>query len=95
MIRAGAETARLAFDMPREPILSGDDADEPDPPQARYAALSHEVDHALRPQRMEDMVGQREVYERLKIAVDAARIREEPLGHILLDGPPGDGSARG
>jgi Holliday junction DNA helicase RuvB len=31
------------------------------------------------------------VYERLKIAVDAARIREEPLGHILLDGPPGLG----
>ncbi len=37
------------------------------------------------------MVGQREVYERLKIAVDAARIRREPLGHILLDGPPGLG----
>jgi Holliday junction DNA helicase RuvB len=40
---------------------------------------------------MEDMVGQREVYERLKIAVDAAQIRGEPLGHILLDGPPGLG----
>ena len=37
------------------------------------------------------MVGQRAVYERLKIAVDAARIRSEPLGHILLDGPPGLG----
>ncbi|HEX6960258.1 MAG TPA: Holliday junction branch migration DNA helicase RuvB [Lacipirellula sp.] len=57
----------------------------------RYAALSREEDQALRPQRMEDMVGQREVYERLSIAVDAARIREEPLGHILLDGPPGLG----
>jgi Holliday junction DNA helicase RuvB len=40
---------------------------------------------------MEDMVGQREVYERLMIAVDAARIRKETLGHILLDGPPGLG----
>jgi len=37
------------------------------------------------------MIGQREVYERLKIAVDAALIRGEPLGHILLDGPPGLG----
>jgi Holliday junction DNA helicase RuvB len=37
------------------------------------------------------MVGQQAVYERLKIAVDAARIRSEPLGHILLDGPPGLG----
>ena len=76
--------------MPREPILSADDAAELPQPSA-YAALTHEEDQALRPRRMEDMVGQREVYERLSIAVDAARIRSEPLGHILLDGPPGLG----
>src|ERR1700716_764628 len=40
---------------------------------------------------MKDMVGQREVYARLEIAVDAARKRGETLGHILLDGPPGLG----
>ena len=40
---------------------------------------------------MRDMVGQREVHERLGIAVDAASKRGEPLGHILLDGPPGLG----
>jgi Holliday junction DNA helicase RuvB len=50
-----------------------------------------DVDHALRPQRMRDMVGQREVYARLLIAVDAARKRSESLGHILFDGPPGLG----
>ncbi|HEX4143855.1 MAG TPA: Holliday junction branch migration DNA helicase RuvB [Pirellulales bacterium] len=50
-----------------------------------------EDDRALRPQRMQDMVGQREVYARLQIAVDAARKRGEPLGHILFDGPPGLG----
>jgi len=77
--------------MPREPILSADDGDEPPEPPSRYAALAREDDLALRPQRMEDMVGQREVYERLMIAVDAARIRQEPLGHVLLDGPPGLG----
>jgi Holliday junction DNA helicase RuvB len=87
--------------MPREPILSADDANFSDdragegaagtPLPGRYAALTREEDSALRPQRMEDMVGQRAVYERLKIAVDAARIRQEPLGHILLDGPPGLG----
>src|SRR5262245_61196800 len=80
--------------MPREPLLSGDDADPrgDDPAiRSRYAALTREDDLALRPQRLEDMVGQRAVYERLKIAVDAARIRSEPLGHILLDGPPGLG----
>src|SRR5438132_12720500 len=37
------------------------------------------------------MVGQQKVAERLAIAVDAARKRKEPLGHILLDGPPGLG----
>ena len=48
-------------------------------------------DRSLRPKKMGEMVGQREVYERLMIAVDAARKREEPLGHILFDGPPGLG----
>ena len=48
-------------------------------------------DRSLRPKKMDEMVGQREVYERLMIAVDAARKREEPLGHILFDGPPGLG----
>ena len=77
--------------MSREKILSADDQDSE---TARGGALSgyrEEDDLALRPQRMADMVGQREVYERLKIAVDAAMKRREPLGHILLDGPPGLG----
>jgi len=37
------------------------------------------------------MVGQRDVIERLKIAIDAARKRGQPLGHLLFDGPPGLG----
>ena len=49
------------------------------------------ADRALRPQRMAEMIGQRGVYERLEIAIDAARKRGESLGHILLDGPPGLG----
>jgi len=48
-------------------------------------------DRALRPQRFSEMVGQRAVFERLSIAVDASRKRGETLGHILLDGPPGLG----
>jgi len=50
-----------------------------------------EEDRSLRPGRMVDMVGQREVFERIRIAVDAAQQRDEPLGHILFDGPPGLG----
>ena len=48
-------------------------------------------DRDLRPQRMNDMVGQRQVYERLQIAITSAIKRGEPLGHILFDGPPGLG----
>ena len=48
-------------------------------------------DPQLRPSRLKDMVGQRDVIERLQIAIDAARGRSEVLGHILFDGPPGLG----
>jgi len=49
------------------------------------------VDAALRPQRLDEMVGQRAVLEKLEIAMAAAKKRREPLEHILLDGPPGLG----
>ena len=48
-------------------------------------------DSRLRPSMMDEMVGQRETIERLRIAIEAARGRGEPLGHILFDGPPGLG----
>ncbi len=64
--------------MSREPIITR----PPDPV---------DEDRDLRPQRMHEMVGQREVYARLQIAIDAAMKRDEPLGHILFDGPPGLG----
>ena len=57
----------------------------------KSGSSNEDEDRDLRPQRMADMVGQREVYERLKIVVAAARKRDEPLSHILFDGPPGLG----
>ncbi len=48
-------------------------------------------DRDLRPQWLSEMVGQREVFARVKIAIEAAGKRDEPLGHILFDGPPGLG----
>jgi Holliday junction DNA helicase RuvB len=48
-------------------------------------------DDELRPQRLADVVGQQKVLTRLKITLDAAKKRGEPLGHLLLDGPPGLG----
>ncbi len=49
------------------------------------------IDAALRPKHLDEMVGQRAVIEKLRIALDAAKQRGEPLEHILLDGPPGLG----
>ncbi len=45
----------------------------------------------LRPQTFADYVGQRKVKERIGLAVEAAKRRKEPVGHILLSGPPGLG----
>ena len=46
---------------------------------------------ALRPQRLGEYVGQAELVERVRIAVQAARARGEPVDHVLLHGPPGLG----
>jgi len=46
---------------------------------------------SLRPQRLDECVGQAVIREQLRIALDAARGRGEPLDHVLLDGPPGLG----
>ena len=46
---------------------------------------------SLRPQRLAEFVGQPKVKESLKIAIDAALQRREPIDHILLHGPPGLG----
>jgi Holliday junction DNA helicase RuvB len=45
----------------------------------------------LRPRRFDEFVGQQAVVDNLKIAVAAARERDEPLDHLLLYGPPGLG----
>lgn len=64
--------------MSREKVLTGSFDDDPE-------------DRRLRPQRIAEMVGQRDVMQRLMIAVEAANRRGDALGHILLDGPPGLG----
>jgi Holliday junction DNA helicase RuvB len=45
----------------------------------------------LRPKRLDECIGQQAVIDQLRIALDAARQRGEPLEHVLLDGPPGLG----
>lgn len=46
---------------------------------------------SLRPRRLADYIGQRELKQVLGIAVEATRAREEALDHVLLYGPPGLG----
>ncbi|MCA9037924.1 MAG: Holliday junction branch migration DNA helicase RuvB [Planctomycetaceae bacterium] len=53
--------------------------------------VDERLDDELRPSRLEDVVGQRDVVERLQILLQATKKRKEPLGHLLFDGPPGLG----
>jgi Holliday junction DNA helicase RuvB len=46
---------------------------------------------SLRPQRLDDYVGQPKLIEKARIALEAARQRREPMEHVLLHGPPGLG----
>ncbi len=45
----------------------------------------------IRPRSLREYVGQRELVERLAIALEAARLRGDPMEHVLLHGPPGLG----
>lgn len=67
--------------MPRERIVS---------PQPEND-LETQVNYALRPQTFQQYVGQESLIRKLKIAVEAARSRKEPVEHTLLHGPPGLG----
>ncbi len=54
--------------------------------------IDHEPDIlSLRPEGFLEYVGQAEVVETLKIAIEAAKKRSEPLDHVLFHGPPGLG----
>lgn len=48
-------------------------------------------DKALRPANFDEYIGQKDLVRRLKIALEAANQRNEPLDHVLLCGPPGLG----
>ncbi len=50
-----------------------------------------EIEARLRPQIFSDFDGQKKVVENLKVFVEAARLRDEALDHVLLHGPPGLG----
>src|SRR5918993_1978272 len=49
------------------------------------------VELSLRPQRLSEFIGQQKVKDSLRVYVDAALARREPLDHTLFFGPPGLG----
>jgi Holliday junction DNA helicase RuvB len=71
----------LSFSSDRQGLLSS---------HVREEDLEAEI-VSLRPKLLTDYVGQRDVVETLKIAIEAAAQRSEPIDHVLLHGPPGLG----
>jgi Holliday junction DNA helicase RuvB len=59
--------------------------------QSEMQDLDMKWENRLRPQKFEDFPGQKEVKEKIKVFVQAAVKRNEPLDHTLLFGPPGLG----
>ena len=60
-------------------ILSGEVLDEED------------ADTNIRPDHLNEYIGQEDVKQNIKVYIEAAKMREEPLDHVLLYGPPGLG----
>ncbi|MEP0844487.1 MAG: Holliday junction branch migration DNA helicase RuvB [Phycisphaerae bacterium] len=67
--------------MPRERIIS----------QQSVGSDEDRFNETLRPERLDDVIGQKAVTDQLRIALEAARGRGEPMEHVLLAGPPGLG----
>lgn len=61
----------------------------------RLVGASFSVDdvkeYSLRPLRLDEYIGQENVKKNLKVFIEAAKIRKEPLDHVLFYGPPGLG----
>lgn len=56
-----------------------------------YTRDDSEVENTLRPKTLAEYIGQEKAKENLRVFIEAARMRGEPLDHVLLYGPPGLG----
>lgn len=59
--------------------------------QTSPIGIEEKQDVTLRPQRLDDFIGQKKAKENLKVFIEAARLRGEQLDHVLFYGPPGLG----
>ncbi len=65
--------------------------DNLDPTGNQFNNVEKEIEKVLRPTEFIEFAGQENIIENLKIFVQAAKQRKEPLDHVLLHGPPGLG----
>ena len=63
---------------------------EPDP-TLRATPLPDDLDRSLRPQTLDDFVGQQEARANLRVFIESARMRGQAMDHTLFHGPPGLG----
>lgn len=54
-------------------------------------SYDNQIENTLRPRWLDEYIGQKKVVDKLKIFIEAAKKRKEPLDHCLLNGPPGLG----
>jgi len=59
--------------------------------QSPQHLVEDDSDRSLRPRRLEEFIGQERLKKQIRVAIEAALRREEPLDHVLLAGPPGLG----
>lgn len=64
--------------------------ESPDP-TLRPERQPQDADRALRPQALEEFIGQQEARANLRVFIESARMREEAMDHVLFHGPPGLG----
>ena len=59
--------------------------------ETRLTEEDVKIEGSLRPQYLKDYIGQAKAKQNLKVYIDAAKLRGDPLDHVLFYGPPGLG----
>ncbi|MBN1913557.1 MAG: Holliday junction branch migration DNA helicase RuvB [Candidatus Omnitrophica bacterium] len=74
-------------------LLGKNDSFAPEPPESLKQETEEDLvlNISLRPSKLSEFVGQKDLIENLKICLTAAKERKEPLEHTLFSGPPGLG----
>lgn len=75
----------------REEFLDPNIRDADREPDDQFVSAVLDSESGLRPQALDEFVGQRELKEHLQIVLEAARKREQSVDHLLFAGPPGLG----